>query len=152
MVVCIEPATGKDVGMTSDPSASPDLPQPTPNVPVTPSPDPGKVPDAGKDPAKADKSAPKPGKASEPKLTRAGALWSALILGFLVLIVLLIFIAQNTEPVPMTFLGWHWSLPTGVAILGAAVAGGLLTVAAGSARIFQLRRAAKKNFKAAQRS
>ncbi|OCB56558.1 hypothetical protein A5722_14145 [Mycobacterium vulneris] len=145
--------------MTSDPSVSPDLPEPTPNVPVTPSPDPGKVPDAGKAPAKADKSGAKPdkaggkpGKATEPKLTRAGALWSALILGFLVLIVLLIFIAQNTDPVPLTFLAWHWSLPTGVAILGAAVAGGLLTVAAGSARIFQLRRAAKKNFKAAQRS
>lgn len=144
MVVCNAAMTGKDVHMTSDPSASPDLPEPTPNVPVTPSPDPGKAPDADKSPAK-------PGKASEPKLTRAGALWSALILGFLVLIVLLIFIAQNTDPVPMTFLGWHWSLPTGVAILGAAVAGGLLTVAAGSARIFQLRRNAKKNFKAAQR-
>ncbi|BBX28800.1 LapA family protein [Mycolicibacterium alvei] len=137
--------------MTSDPSASPDVPEPTPNVPVPPSPDPGNASDAGKAPAKADKSGTKPDKATEPKLTRAGALWSALILGFLVLIVLLIFIAQNTEPVPMTFLAWHWSLPTGVAILGAAVAGGLLTVAAGSARIFQLRRAAKKNYKAAQR-
>ncbi len=147
MVVCFEALTGKDVSMTSDPSASPDLPEPTPNVPVPPSPDPGKVPDAGKPPAKSGKS----GKATEPKLTRAGALWSALILGFLVLIVLLIFIAQNTAAVPLTFLSWHWSLPTGVAILGAAVAGGLLTVAAGSARIFQLRRAAKKNFKAAQR-
>ena len=131
--------------MTSDPSASPDLPEPTPHAPVPPTPDPGKVPDAGRPPAKSSKAA-------EPKLTRAGALWSALILGFLVLIVLLIFIAQNTEPVPMSFLTWHWSLPTGVAILGAAVAGGLLTVAAGSARIFQLRRNAKKNFKAAQRS
>ncbi|MBU9767100.1 DUF1049 domain-containing protein [Mycobacterium sp. TNTM28] len=133
--------------MTSDPPASPDLPEPTAATPAPPPagplPDPGKPPEPGKSPAKT-------GKASEPKLTRAGALWSALILGFLVLIVLLIFIAQNTEPVPMTFLGWHWSLPTGVAILGAAVAGGLLTVAAGSARIFQLRRAAKKNFKAAQ--
>ncbi|MEV0673096.1 lipopolysaccharide assembly LapA domain-containing protein [Mycobacterium sp. NPDC050441] len=131
--------------MTSDPSASPDLPEPTPVTPDTPRPDTGKAPEAGKTPAKT-------GKATEPKLTRAGALWSALILGFLVLIVLLIFIAQNTAPVPLTFLSWHWSLPTGVAILGAAVAGGLLTVAAGSARIFQLRRAAKKNFKAAQRS
>ncbi|MBP2455563.1 LapA family protein [Mycolicibacterium lutetiense] len=128
--------------MTSDSPASPDLPEPTPSAPL---PDPAKAPESGKAPAKSDK-------ASEPKLTRAGALWSALILGFLVLIVLLIFIAQNTEPVPMAFLSWHWSLPTGVAILGAAVAGGLLTVAAGSARIFQLRRAAKKNFKAAQRS
>ena len=127
--------------MTSDPSASPDLPEPTPNVPVTPTPDPGKVPDAGKPPAKS-------GKAAEPKLTRAGALWSALILGFLVLIVLLIFIAQNTESTPLRFLGWEWSLPLGVSILFAAVAGGLLTFAVGAVRIFQLRRAAKKNLKA----
>ncbi len=131
--------------MTSDQPVSPDLPEPTPDTPVPDAGNAGKAPEPAKTPAK-------PGKASEPKLTRAGALWSALILGFLVLIVLLIFIAQNTDPVPLTFLTWHWSLPTGVAVLAAAVGGGLLTVAAGSARIFQLRRAAKKNFKAAQRS
>ncbi|MCG7594644.1 lipopolysaccharide assembly LapA domain-containing protein [Mycobacterium sp. PSTR-4-N] len=80
--------------------------------------------------------------------TRAAALWSALALGFLILIVLLIFIAQNTESAEFAFLGWRWSLPLGVAILAAAVAGGLLTVAVGAVRIFQLRRAAKKNLKA----
>ncbi|WP_018603355.1 lipopolysaccharide assembly LapA domain-containing protein [Mycobacterium sp. 155] len=113
--------------MTSDLPASPDQPdQPTP------------TPDA-----------PKSQPPAAPKLTRAGALWSALIVGFLILIVLLIFIAQNTDPVELAFLGWRWSLPKGVAILGAAVGGGLLTVAAGTARIFQLRRTAKKNLKAA---
>lgn len=153
MVVCFDAFTGKDGIMTSDQPVSPDLPEPTPYTPDAPLPEAGKpLPaETGKQ-THPGKAPAKPGKATEPKLTRAGALWSALILGFLVLIVLLIFIAQNTEPVPMTFLAWHWSLPTGVAILGAAVAGGLLTVAAGSARIFQLRRAAKKNFKAAQRS
>ncbi|BBX75465.1 DUF1049 domain-containing protein [Mycobacterium shinjukuense] len=79
------------------------------------------------------------------KFTRAGALWSALTVGFLILIVLLIFIAQNTTSTPFTFFGWHWSLPLGVAILLAAVGGGLLTVAVGTARILQLRRAAKKS-------
>lgn len=79
--------------------------------------------------------------------TRAAAMWTALALGFLVLIVLLIFIAQNTESTGFQFLGWQWSLPLGVAILFAAVAGGLLTVAVGAVRIFQLRRAAKKNLK-----
>lgn len=76
--------------------------------------------------------------------TRTAALWSALIVGFLVLIVLLTFVAQNTEPVELTFLSWHWSLPLGVGILLAAVGGGLVTVLAGTARIFQLRRAVKK--------
>jgi uncharacterized integral membrane protein len=71
-------------------------------------------------------------------------MWVALIFGFLILIVLLIFIAQNTESTAFQFLGWHWSLPLGVAILFAAVAGGLITVAVGAVRIFQLRRTAKR--------
>jgi uncharacterized integral membrane protein len=77
-------------------------------------------------------------------VTRAGAMWAALIVGFLVLIVLLVFIAQNTATTPFQFLGWRWSLPLGVAILFAAVAGGLITVAVGAVRIFQLRRVAKR--------
>lgn len=82
------------------------------------------------------------------QLTRAGALWSALISGFLVLIVLLVFVTQNTGPVELAFLSWSWSLPTGVAILLAAISGGLLTALVGTARIFQLRRAAKKSLAA----
>ena len=80
--------------------------------------------------------------------TRAGALWSALIAGFLVLIVLLVFVTQNTDPVTLTFLTKSLSLPKGVAILLAAVGGGLVTALAGTARIFQLRRAAKKTLAA----
>ncbi|WP_099022651.1 LapA family protein [Mycolicibacterium palauense] len=94
---------------------------------------------------------PEPGKKQPEdavKFTRAAALWGSLIAGFLILIILLIFIAQNTESAEFVFLGWHWSLPLGVAILFAAVAGGLLTVAVGAVRIFQLRRAAKQNLKA----
>lgn len=83
--------------------------------------------------------------------TRAAALWSSVILGFLILIVLLIFIAQNTESAQFEFFGWQWSLPLGVAILLAAVCGGLIAALAGAARIFQLRRAAKRNYKAAMR-
>src|SRR6478735_5863346 len=82
------------------------------------------------------------------KFTRAAALWSALIVGFLILIFLLVFILQNTNSATIHFFAWEWNLPVGVAILLAAVCGGLLTVAAGTARIVQLRRAAKKNFRA----
>lgn len=77
--------------------------------------------------------------------TRAAALWTSLIAGFLILIVLLIFITQNNASVPFSFLVWHWNLPLGVAMLLAAVAGGLITVLAGTARLFQLRRAAKRH-------
>lgn len=96
---------------------------------------------------------PSPGEPGAPPsqsmpLTRAGALWSALITGFLILIVLLVFVTQNTGPVDLTFLAWTWSLPLGVAILLAAVCGGLVTALAGTARIFQLRRAAKKSLAA----
>jgi uncharacterized integral membrane protein len=85
------------------------------------------------------------GEVEDVKFTRAAALWSSLIAGFLVLIVLLIFIAQNTASTDFTFLSWHWTLPLGVAILLAAVAGGLITGLVSAARMFQLRRVAKKN-------
>ena len=83
--------------------------------------------------------------------TRAAAVWTSVIVGLLILIVLLIFIAQNTESAEFAFLGWHWNLPLGVAILLAAVCGGLIASLAGAARLFQLHRAAKKNYKAAMR-
>lgn len=135
--------------MASDRSGTPD-PPPTSGSPGTPH---GANSPAGTSPA--GKSPPgnsRAGKSTQPEsavtFTKAAALWASLILGFLVLIVLLIFIAQNTESTQFAFLGWHWSLPLGVAILFAAVAGGLLTVAVGAVRIHQLRRAAKKNLRA----
>jgi uncharacterized integral membrane protein len=82
------------------------------------------------------------------KFTRAGALWSALAVGFLILVLLLVFIVQNGDSTTIHMFGWAWQLPVGVALLLAAIAGGLLTFLAGSVRIIQLRRAAKKNLKA----
>lgn len=115
----------------------------SPHIPASPGEPPPK-------PARPAKTATAP---TEPAIafTRAGALWSSLGGGFLILIVLLIFITQNTTTTAFTFLGWHWHLPLGVAILLAAVVGGLITVAAGTARILQLRRAAKKHHVAAPR-
>jgi uncharacterized integral membrane protein len=123
---------GKDDSMSSDPYVTPEPPVVPANTPVAPPPP----------------SAPTPIPQSAVKFTRAAALWSALIVGFIILIILLVFIAQNTDSAQFAFLGWHWSLPLGVAILLAAVLGGLIAVLAGTARIVQLRRAAKKNLKA----
>jgi uncharacterized integral membrane protein len=125
------PRMGEDKAMSSNTpaSATPDVP-PTP--PKAPPPPPPVGPISG---------------SAEPavKFTRAGALWTALFVGFLVLIVLLIFVAQNIDSVPLHLFGWSWSVPLGIAILLAAVGGGLLTVAVGTARILQLRRVAKKH-------
>jgi len=82
------------------------------------------------------------------RFTRAGALWTALVIGFLVLILLLVFIMQNMDYTTVQLFGWEWQLPVGVALLLAAIAGGLLTFLVGAVRMLQLRRAAKKNLKA----
>lgn len=76
--------------------------------------------------------------------SRSGALWTGLILSALVLLVLLIFILQNSNPVQVTFLGASGTLPTGVALLLAAIAGLLLVAIPGGVRILQLRRAARR--------
>lgn len=130
---------GQDGTMTSDP----DRTSGTAPLPGEPTP-----PPLAELPEVPDTRTPEPPRENAVKFTKAAALWSALIPGFLILIVLLIFVAQNTESATFAFLGWRWSLPLGVAILASAVCGGLLTVAAGTARIVQLRRAAKRNLKA----
>jgi uncharacterized integral membrane protein len=127
---------GKDDSMSSNARAS-DASDASDRPPVPPAPPPLPAGTTSADPAV--------------KFTRAGALWTSLIFGFLILIFLLIFVAQNTASTPFTFFGWHWSLPLGVAILLAAVGGGLLTVAVGTARMLQLRRTAKKHYAAAQK-
>ena len=121
-----------------------------PNVPPFEPVPPGPLEPAAYDPP-LDSPAKAPPDVNAVKFTRAAALWSSLIIGLLVLIILLVFITQNTESVEMTFIAWHWRLPLGVQILLSAVLGSLLTVLVGAARIVQLRRAAKKNYKAALR-
>ncbi|WP_083897837.1 LapA family protein [Nocardia vinacea] len=61
--------------------------------------------------------------------------------GGVFLVVLLIFVVQNTTSLRLGFLGWHFTLPVGVAILVAAVAGLLVMAVAGGVRIIQLRQA-----------
>ena len=71
-------------------------------------------------------------------------LWVGAIPPAIVLIFLLIFILQNNVPVQINFLGVSGTLPTGVALLFAAIAGLLLVAIPGGLRILQLRRAARR--------
>ena len=94
-----------------------------------------------------------PSQPSRPRLhTRISGMRSGLIAGFLALIVVMIFIIQNTHAVDISFLGAHLRLSLAVALLLAAIAGALLMAAAGTARITQLRRIMRRDRRKSQAS
>jgi uncharacterized integral membrane protein len=76
--------------------------------------------------------------------TRLSAVWTALALFAVVLLLLLIFILQNSRSVEVSYLGAHGHLPLGVALLLATVCGVLLVSLAGGARILELRATARR--------
>jgi len=62
----------------------------------------------------------------------------------LVLLLLIIFILQNTQSVQVSFLVWDGHAPLAVSLLVAALAGLFLALIAGSLRILQLRRRVRR--------
>ena len=83
---------------------------------------------------------PAPRAETAPPTTRTGIAFGGLIAGAIVLILLLVFILENTESVKISFFGASGHLPVGVALLLAAIGGALLIGIVGTARILQLRR------------
>jgi len=77
--------------------------------------------------------------------TRISGMHTALIVGIAALIVVLIFIIQNAHAVNISFLGAHLQLSLAVALLLAGIAGALITAAAGTARITQLRQIMRRD-------
>jgi uncharacterized integral membrane protein len=63
-----------------------------------------------------------------------------LIAGAIVLILLLVFILENTQSVKISYFGASAHIALGVALLIAAIGGALLLGVVGTARILQLRR------------
>ncbi len=92
------------------------------------------------EPATEPAAAPRSSVVSPPTSTRTGIAFSTLIAGAIVLIVLLVFILENTQSVEISFFGASFHLPLGVALLLAAIGGALLMGIVGGARILQLRR------------
>ena len=79
-----------------------------------------------------------------PRLTRASAAWAAVTGALLLSVVLIVFVLQNPTTVVIHFLGWSGSLAVGMAMLIAAVTGGLLVATIGVARLTQLRIRARR--------
>lgn len=76
--------------------------------------------------------------------SRTSGAWFAVIVLAMLLLLLVIFIAQNTQDVEVSFLGWNGQAPLAVALLIASLIGILLAVVAGSLRILQLRRRVRR--------
>ena len=76
--------------------------------------------------------------------SRTSGVWASVIALGLVLLLLVVFVAQNTQDVNVSFLGWDGRTPLAVALLIATTAGLFLAAVAGSLRILQLRRRVKR--------
>jgi uncharacterized integral membrane protein len=71
--------------------------------------------------------------------TRLSGAWTAVVVGLVILVVILVFILQNQQSVDVSFLFLSGHLPLAVALLFAMILGALIVVAFGAARILQLR-------------
>lgn len=75
--------------------------------------------------------------------TRASVWYIGLVIAAILLILLMIFIAQNSEKVTIHFLGLSGQISLAIAIVIATVVGVLLVAIPGGARMFQLRKRVK---------
>ena len=84
-------------------------------------------------------------RATDPlRASRTSGIWLAVVGLGVLLILLIVFIAQNTQRAEVHFFGWDGEAPQAVTLLIAAAAGLLVAVVAASLRIVQLRRRVKR--------
>jgi lipopolysaccharide assembly protein A len=76
--------------------------------------------------------------------TRLSGAWTALIVGIVALLVILVFILQNPQGVELHFLVFHGHMPLGLALLFAVILGAVIVLAFGGGRIMQLRLVARR--------
>jgi uncharacterized integral membrane protein len=81
------------------------------------------------------------------KGTRISGLWVAVALFAVALVLLLVFILENSQRVEIGYFGVHGHMPLGIALLLAAVLGVVLAVIAWFGRGVQVRAAARRNRK-----
>lgn len=72
--------------------------------------------------------------------SRTSGAWVGVVAAGVLLLLLVVFIAQNTQDAHISFLMWEGDAPLSVALLVAAVIGIALTAVVGTLRILQLRR------------
>ena len=75
--------------------------------------------------------------------TRLSGAWTALFIGIVFLVLILVFILQNLQGVQVHFLTFGGNLPLAIALLFAMVLGAFVVLAFGAFRILQLRLVAR---------
>src|ERR1700681_5103605 len=98
------------------------------DIAETPKEEPAPVPDKEAD-------GPLPGE----RRTRLSGAWTAIVIGLVALVVILVFILQNQQSVQIKFLMFEGNLPVAIALLFALILGAVIVFAFGAARILQLR-------------
>ena len=119
-------------------------------------PSPGGTPPPSASPAGAEPVPGEPGAASgapppgdDPRLvvprTRTSAAYSGVAVGLLVLVIIVIFIAQNLGDASVHFFTLRFRMPIGLLALASVVAGGLLVLLISAARLAQMRLMARRH-------
>lgn len=97
------------------------------------------------EPERTESSTPPPATPKDPlRRSRTSSAWFAVVALAALLLMLVTFIAQNTQDVEVSFLGWDGRAPLSVSLLVAALVGIVLAVVAGSLRILQLHRRVRR--------
>jgi len=81
---------------------------------------------------------------TSPPSTRLSATWFGVCAAALTLVVLIIFMLQNTRSVEVSFLWLHGNVPLALALLIASVGTAVAVMVVGAARITQLRRHSRR--------
>jgi uncharacterized integral membrane protein len=89
----------------------------------------------------------KPGSKDPLRGSRASGMWAAMVLLVVILVLVSVFVMQNTQSVTISYFGWTGEAPLAATLLIAVAAGLLLALAAGSARILQLRHRVRREQK-----
>ena len=116
----------------------PVAPRPPPPVPYEPT-------GTGADLSVTEPGSPTPPEKVQLTPTRTSAVWAGVWAGVVVLILLIIFIAQNTAKVQISFFALDGQIPLALALLIAGVAGAIIAMSVAAARIIQLRRLVRRS-------
>ncbi|WP_058235865.1 LapA family protein [Devriesea agamarum] len=122
---------------TPDPVPPADIPA-TSNPQPTAEPSPTSARRSTAAPAPAPKVKASPESADHQGGGKTAAVWISLIIGAVILVLLLVFIIQNSASTQFTYFSAQFSLPLGVAMLLAAIAGALVMALVGSVRMLQM--------------